>query len=374
MSLSDEALRQLLEGPALAPPPGMHPNFIDPPNLQSQIRAVEILTLLLATLAVATRIYTKARILKRVASEDYLCFLSWALYVAIYIPTILGSNATANRHQWDVKLKDMKDFLFYKSIVVTMYGFVVLAMKTSILIQYIKIFSMNKRKSFYWTCHALIWLNVVFYLTLSFLEIFACSPREKIWTPWLPGGKCLRVREVNVSAAAVNVVSDFVMVLLPQRHVWKLKISTRSRLGISLAFATAILASICAAVRLKYAVIYLRHDDFTWLYSQMAIWMFLELGIGIVACCLPTLPRFFKALAEKPLFSSISSTLHSFLSPSNRNNSNESTSPSTVQGHKSSARHITHAPSESYEELEEDFELPIQKPLPGQTRVHKASV
>lgn len=65
-----EQLEILLTGPALAPPPGVFPNFVDPPNLRHTGVAVQIVTLILSTFAVAMRIYTKARIMHQMAAAD----------------------------------------------------------------------------------------------------------------------------------------------------------------------------------------------------------------------------------------------------------------------------------------------------------------
>ena len=58
------------QGPALQPPPGVIPNFIDPENTQSIIIATLAVTLGAATLFTVIRMYTKAFILNTIALED----------------------------------------------------------------------------------------------------------------------------------------------------------------------------------------------------------------------------------------------------------------------------------------------------------------
>lgn len=60
----------LLNAPAMAAPPGMHHNFVDPPNLQTIIHIVMIVCLSLSMLAVGMRMWTKTRVVRRVALED----------------------------------------------------------------------------------------------------------------------------------------------------------------------------------------------------------------------------------------------------------------------------------------------------------------
>lgn len=67
-------LQAILNGPALAPPKGVTPQFVNPPNLNTLGFTVIGIFLALAVLAFAVRMYTKGRILRNVASED--CELS----------------------------------------------------------------------------------------------------------------------------------------------------------------------------------------------------------------------------------------------------------------------------------------------------------
>lgn len=64
--------------PGLNPPPGITPNFANPPeSYQDTIVATFTVCLVVATLALAARLYTNVRIVKSVAIED--CTTSMAL-------------------------------------------------------------------------------------------------------------------------------------------------------------------------------------------------------------------------------------------------------------------------------------------------------
>ena len=62
-SPTTEQLQSLLNGPALAAPPGVLPNFSDPPSSYDAAVAINIVFLVLSTLTLATRIYTKVCIM-----------------------------------------------------------------------------------------------------------------------------------------------------------------------------------------------------------------------------------------------------------------------------------------------------------------------
>ena len=72
--LTPDQVQALLDGPAGTPPPGMKPNFVDPPSLFTPIIVTLALTLFISTSALAMRIYTKLRIIKAWHLED--CILA----------------------------------------------------------------------------------------------------------------------------------------------------------------------------------------------------------------------------------------------------------------------------------------------------------
>ena len=70
MSLTATQIQALLDGPAAQPPAGTIPNLVDPPNELSTGRAVSIVTLVLCTLALILRLYTKAYVIRKINAAD----------------------------------------------------------------------------------------------------------------------------------------------------------------------------------------------------------------------------------------------------------------------------------------------------------------
>ena len=112
--------------------------------------------------------------------------------------------------------------------------------KLSILIQYMKIFVPNHKGKTYWWIHILIWTNLLFYTAVMLVQIMACLPREKLWNPKVPG-RCINIPHLLVTVAAVNIVSDVSILVLPLGKVWQLRISARRKIGVSAVFAAGVL-------------------------------------------------------------------------------------------------------------------------------------
>lgn len=55
---------------AVPPPPGVTPNFVDPPSLRNYDYASKAICVFLTTSIVAMRMYTKVALVKKTAVED----------------------------------------------------------------------------------------------------------------------------------------------------------------------------------------------------------------------------------------------------------------------------------------------------------------
>jgi hypothetical protein len=118
----------------------------------------------------------------------------------------------------------------------------ILFTKIAILLQLLDIFAPPQvlRNLRWYTLWTLIGLNTAFFTTLMFVEIFQCVPRKKIWNPTVQG-KCININQTFVATGVINVVDDWVILILPLVWTWKLQLRTKQKIGVSLIFATGLL-------------------------------------------------------------------------------------------------------------------------------------
>ena len=89
-------------------------------------------------------------------------------------------------------------------------------------------------------CHALIWGNLAFYVSIFFSILFECHPIWEVWNPSYEG-HCLNRNMLLVVSAAVNIFSDLLNLLLPIWATWHLQMAPKRRAGIIAVFATGLL-------------------------------------------------------------------------------------------------------------------------------------
>jgi hypothetical protein len=88
---------------------------------------------------------------------------------------------------------------------------------------------------------AIIALNFGFYVSRMFVAIFECTPREKIWNKLYVGGSCVDNDKLHIATGFFNIFTDLVILLLPLRSLWQLRIPLRKKFGVSLLFTTGLL-------------------------------------------------------------------------------------------------------------------------------------
>ena len=302
---TDVVISLLSNLPALAPPAGVVPNLVNPENQNVICYVSLTICIFVTTLAVMARSYTKAYIVRKMEWEDCkfaaiistanntilsLSSLQTLLLPLGYIPAqdANGQELTLNQalfagstgllfisvkygigvHQWNVSVTNAIEIsrvcipslvrprnamngcransswlVQIANIVEILYAITIFIAKLSILLQYLRILvpSRNGNPVAFYAIHLVIGANFIYYTICTFIQIFACTPREFIWNPFIKGGHCLQTNANGLSSCAINIVSDFSILLLPLGIIWKLQMPIKRKFGLSAVFALGLL-------------------------------------------------------------------------------------------------------------------------------------
>jgi len=123
------------------------------------------------------------------------------------------------------------------------YELGVFFIKLSILLQYLRIFVPSRTGNLvlFVGIHVCIWSNLVYDLAHVIFMIALCSPREKIWKPWLHTGHCLNANALYLASGFFNIISDFAILILPMPCLWKLQVPLRKKNFVTTIFAAGLL-------------------------------------------------------------------------------------------------------------------------------------
>ncbi|KAJ4984261.1 integral membrane protein [Stagonosporopsis vannaccii] len=308
----------ILNGPALAPPPGVKPNFDDPKDLSHPELA--ILQLLVATLVVAMRVYTKMGVLRNMLVEDCerlsaiiktpkvqqtdmdhpdWLIIAWLGFAGFHGIVFMMEALPMGIHQWDLTARRAIEHAKLFHIAVAIYALIIIPLKVSLILQIRRIFmphnhSLHARPFVLWVIDSFLVLNVIFYLALFLFQFLACRPLPHAWNPLIPG-TCVRNKLfVHIVSASINTASDLIIVILPQPVIWRLELSSKRKWGLSAVFLLGALACTASSVRLYHAIRLYYSTDLTYRAALMGKWAEPELTFGFLAACLPVLPAFLK--------------------------------------------------------------------------------
>ncbi|KAF2005282.1 hypothetical protein P154DRAFT_425083 [Amniculicola lignicola CBS 123094] len=165
--------------------------------------------------------------------------------------------------------------------------------KVSILVQYHRIFA---TRHFRIICRSVLGVVAAYGIWTLLGSIFICTPVAFFWDKTIPGGTCLNQALVWYMNAGVNIVTDFTILLLPMPIIRGLNIPKAQRRALMVIFALGGIACIISIVRLRTLVTIANSEDPTYDNLSAATFSAVEVNIGIVCACLPSM---------RPLFASM---------------------------------------------------------------------
>ncbi|KAI1356662.1 hypothetical protein F5Y01DRAFT_1081 [Xylaria sp. FL0043] len=306
------AVRQAfdLNGPVIPPPPGVESNFDNPPNRNTLGKVVDLTSLALATIFFFLRVFTRFKLRSRINIVDVLSTLAYILWVPyVYINYRLTYSGGYFVHSWDIRLRDLPDFQYVIFVASVLYIPILSIVKVAILSEWAQIFvPRGTRNGFWWACHVAIGLVATWGILALILLNVNCTPFEANWNMLIPGGFCrFSYPALTLASSIINLILDLVPLILPQRIIWSLNMSSSRKVGVSLVFAVGLLGTTAAIIRVVLAAQFYASADQIYFVSQVGILALTEITTGFLVLCTPSLPKAFDSLASTSGFSSLRS-------------------------------------------------------------------
>lgn len=116
-----------------------------------------------------------------------------------------------------------------------------MCLKVAIMLDWLRIFVPGKtRNAFFWICWSVLVCNTLYYIANIVALNLECIPYQSIWDITITG-KCLDQKALDISSAVMNLLSDITVIAVAQKVIWRLQMSLKKKLGVSLIFAAGIL-------------------------------------------------------------------------------------------------------------------------------------
>ncbi|KAK3323216.1 hypothetical protein B0T19DRAFT_199736 [Cercophora scortea] len=303
MSLAALGSRDDLLGdmPGAPPPPGITPNFINPPSQARGLLVVDFVFVALTLLAVSIRVFVRRRLTKSWGWDDNTCILAALGSVALTVVYIELTKIGYGRHIWDIPMSWLQSKsnlqLFYTPSLT--YPFIMLCAKASILLLYLRLFSVSQHLTV--AIHVGIAVLALFYTAITG-TVIVCMVQCTDITTRNSKQFCLNFSgPVLILIAAFNVLTDLWILALPLPLILRLRLRYREKLGVVVVFTAGLAACAASLARLVlYARQYHASGQFeTWLQGTSSEFTIVELNISIIVACVPCFPPFFRHVSKR---------------------------------------------------------------------------
>ncbi|ORY01680.1 hypothetical protein BCR34DRAFT_91515 [Clohesyomyces aquaticus] len=265
---------------------------------------VNLAFFLLSVLAIGGRFATNLTSRGLQPLDDTNMAVILLINIVLFAVTFKMSFTGLGQDMWKVPFDQITTTLLYFWISEVAYFAVIGLVRISFLLFYLKIFPKRNLRNAIWGFTSLIFLSMI---TFSLAAVFVCSPVNYAWLKWdgLHKGKCVNNNALAFSHAAWGILTDFVTLALPITQIWNLHLATKKKIGVLLMFSVGSFVTVVSIVRLRALVHFAKTSNITWDYLEASLWSVIEVYVGIVCACMPSLRLGLQRLFPKFLGSSL---------------------------------------------------------------------
>ncbi|KAM7190973.1 hypothetical protein V8F20_009511 [Naviculisporaceae sp. PSN 640] len=245
----------------------------------------------LALIAVGLRLYTRTVLLKKVFWEDYTIIVAMIISIIMSVFMVLAFTNGSGRHIEAVTKEQMAFQSRISPGVHINYIATHMFLKLSIALHYTRVSVMRFEKRI---CYALIALVVSGYTGIIILNFLRCIPFHAIWTPGVPGAKCIDTTSSFLAVQGHTLAMDFIILLVPLVILRHLSIPWRQKVVLVIVLGFGGMACIVSVIRLQFLRLSATSPDRTWDSYFSAIYGVIEPNVGIICACIVTLRPLFR--------------------------------------------------------------------------------
>lgn len=119
------------------------------------------------------------------------------------------------------------------------YSLSLAAVKTGILSFYLRLF--GSRSYFRKLAYAIMVVVVLWLLSIILETFLLCRPFARNWDLTIDRGTCGDRPTVYFSAGVLNIITDFMVLVLPIYEVWRLQLNKQRKWGLIIMFSFGIM-------------------------------------------------------------------------------------------------------------------------------------
>ncbi|MCJ1448879.1 MAG: hypothetical protein MMC23_009398 [Stictis urceolatum] len=270
------------------------------------VLAVTLWTLGFSTIFVVLRCISRLGIVKRWSWDDSSVVVAWFLAFGFSFSICWGVRNGLGRHEEYIRPENEVALRKSEYAFSVLYNPVLMATKTSILTFYLTL--SKNQPIFKWASIATLVVVNVAGLALTILNVFQCRPVGAVFHQVIPANaQCTDLVTIYLSSSPVNIVTDLAILVLPFPVLTKMRLPKKQKIILIVTFSFGFFVAAVDIVRIAYLQqafqVRLNEvgrananisnisqgDDFSWYASLSFMWSAIEVHVGIICACVPSL-------------------------------------------------------------------------------------
>jgi len=258
------------------------------------LSAAAIISLVITTVAVVLRFYTRIVILRKTALDDYIILFCQITFLGFVIGILGQVSHGFGDHLSDIIERNQEDLVIItKWFWAGQHLFVISACTIKFAIVHFFFSFHLQRLQRYLAIFGVV-LALMSAIGLELWQIFQCTPIKYFWTRMTfkqdASGSCFD-RDKSFALlemfTVMDILSDASLAIIPCTLVWNMKLNAPKKIGVCILLSMGVLSTISPFVRLFYLkdLIY-KADDFTYSSWVVVLTVITEPATAITAISL----------------------------------------------------------------------------------------
>ncbi|KAK2055741.1 hypothetical protein LY76DRAFT_661452 [Colletotrichum caudatum] len=282
---------------AFPPPPGVIPDFENPRDAGWMLNIVAMSVMMgITTFSFAIRVYVKSFQSSMLLPEDWTCAVSYILIVLYIAVVYVMSRYGEGYHAWEITkeaYKEVMRWLYASSVIYIPAAYFT---KVTLLLFEARVFEVRQRTAR--GIRIFIITLLISYIPIQAVKTVICLPISAFWDPHTPEAKCLNQRKIFIADMSLAILTDVVIVVLPIPLLWGLRLPFWKKIKIMTLVGAGGIATAVTVYRMYLVVQFLGSKDVTADFVVLDIVTALELVIGFVCACLPSINILYERLRK----------------------------------------------------------------------------
>ncbi|KAH7070327.1 hypothetical protein BKA63DRAFT_75039 [Paraphoma chrysanthemicola] len=203
---------------------------------------------------------------------------------AVFAPFLVDNGL--GRDIWTLRAEQITNVLHFYYAGEIFYVLGLGISKISILFFYLRVFPAKDFRRILW---AVMGVCIAYTVAFFFATTFQCIPVSMAWNQWdgIHKGRCNDIHLQGWIAAAINIVLDAIVMVLPLKHLAKLNMNLKRKLMVMSMFSVGIIVILVSVLRLYSLVHFANSKNITWDYVEAGYWSLLEINFSVICGCMP---------------------------------------------------------------------------------------